>query len=338
MIHLAVGFQGNLGTLKSSLCFVNGFSPVHPFLPSGSRCAFRFSFVASRNAEYTLPEGGRLIMELTARANTIKHGQMEYRVIDDVPLLEWAAMTGLTPRQAQIMALEQEIIPHRYIRNFTALNLQDQLKLCQGMVLVCGCGGLGGVACNLLARAGIGFMRLLDGDAFAPSNLNRQWFSEVGQLGRYKAHVVREGILRINPFIEIEAFNIPLDESNGERLLHNMSLCVDALDNLKTRFVLAEMCRRMGISFVHGAVAGWWGQISTFLPESPFSLDNIFAGRRTRDPGEESLGVPGFTASLIGSLQAMETIRILAGKEPCYSGKLLYFDGESGQTTLMPLR
>ncbi|NLI81354.1 MAG: HesA/MoeB/ThiF family protein [Deltaproteobacteria bacterium] len=277
------------------------------------------------------------MIELRNSAHIVTHGQAVYWVIDDEPLLLWASSKGVHPRESQIHALLEGIVPHRYLRNFSALNMAEQLSLCRSRVLVCGCGGLGGVVANLLARGGIGFIRLVDGDVFVPSNLNRQWFSDVAHLGWPKASAARDGMLRINPLVEIEAVDEPLDASNARSLLQGMDLCVDALDNLETRFLLDTWCRREGIALVHGAVSGWLGQATTFLPNRALGMESIFGKRRTRDALEESLGVPGPTVSLIGSLQAMEVMRLLAGKSPCYEGRLLYFDGESGQMSLIPL-
>ena len=91
-------------------------------------------------------------------------------VIEDRALLDWAEKTGVSPRAAQIEALEAGVIPLRYARNFAALDLAAQTRISKSSVLVCGCGGLGGALITLLARVGVGALRLVDGDAFAASN------------------------------------------------------------------------------------------------------------------------------------------------------------------------
>ncbi|MCU0588602.1 MAG: HesA/MoeB/ThiF family protein [Syntrophobacteraceae bacterium] len=258
------------------------------------------------------------------------------KVIDDAQLLDWAARERLSPRKAQVMALGREIIPARYLKNFEAMSLGEQIRLCEGSALVCGCGGLGGTIIQLLARAGVGCLRLVDPDVFAPSNLNRQWMSDTKALGQSKAETAAERARTINPFVDVESHPVRLDEDNAFELLAGMDIAVDALDNLAARFALEEGARRRSIPFLHGAVAGWWGQISTFMPRSAYSLETIYGLRRQRDPAEEAMGVPGPTAAVIGSLQAMEAMRILAGKEPAWADRLLYFDGETGTTSLLP--
>jgi molybdopterin/thiamine biosynthesis adenylyltransferase len=112
---------------------------------------------------------------------------------------------------------------------------------------------------------------------------------------------------------------------------------VDALDNIEGRLHLAAAARHLMLPFIHGAVAGWWGQVSTFLPTSPYDLTNIYGAKRSRDPAEQELGVLGPAAAIIGGLQALEAVRILCGRLPVYSELLLYFDGESGRMEMIPL-
>lgn len=87
-------------------------------------------------------------------------------VIEDEALLEWANSNRISPRSAQIEAIQSRIIPLRYAKNFHSLTLAEQRRICSSRVLVCGCGGLGGVLINLLARAGVGTLRLVDGGVF----------------------------------------------------------------------------------------------------------------------------------------------------------------------------
>lgn len=277
-------------------------------------------------------------MDLKSKAHRTIEQTGEHLTIDDIPLVQWAASMGIPPNVAQVKALEQGIIPHRYLKNLSALTIEEQIRICRGRVLVCGCGGLGGVVGELLGRAGVGFIRLVDNDVFVPSNLNRQWFSEVRYLDHPKVMAGKETILRANPLIEVEAIQTRVDSNNCDGLIHDVDLLLDALDNLRGRFVLAEASRRHGIPYIHAAVSGWWGQISTFFPSSALGLESIYGNRKIRDPEEDAMGVLGPTAAIIGSLEALEALRILAGRNAAYAGKLLYFDGESGETSIVPLR
>lgn len=258
-------------------------------------------------------------------------------VIDDQALLDWAAQNQVSPAVAQLRAVEAGIAPLRYLKNLEAVSLDEQRSICRGRVLVCGCGGLGGTLIQLLARAGVGLLRVVDGDIFAPTNLNRQLLSESLNLAHSKALTAAQKVRAINPLIEVEAVNEMIQQENVESVLAGLDLVMDALDNLPARFLLAETAAALGIPFIHGAVAGWWGQISTFPPGSRCGLGHIYGKRRARDPAEEAVGVLGPTAAAIGSLQALEAIRLLAGRQPAYSEKLLYFDGESGRMDVIPL-
>ena len=160
-------------------------------------------------------------------------------------------------------------------------------------------------------------------------------FCDTEQLSRSKAEVAAEKVRAINPFVEIRAFPLLLDGQNGEELIGGADLALDALDNLAGRFILAEAARRLNIPFIHAAATGWWGQIATFLPDSPFSLKNVYGDRRTRDPAEEALGVIGPAPAIIAGMEVFEAMRILIGRKPAFSEGLLYFDGESGQTQMI---
>jgi molybdopterin-synthase adenylyltransferase len=276
-------------------------------------------------------------LKLIEKAYTSEESGESRLVIEDRELTDWAAQKGISPRVAQIDALEAGIVPLRYLKNLSAIDLPEQARICRSSVLICGCGGLGGVLINLLARLGVGVLRVVDGDAFSPSNLNRQWLCDIPHLSQPKALVAEQQVRAVNPLIEAEAFVELLDENNAEKMLQGMDLVLDALDNLPGRFLLAEVARHLRIPFIHGAATGWWGQVSTFVPDSPVTLTAIYGVRRSRDPAEIAMGVLGPAPSLIASLQAFEAIRLLSGRGPAYAGRLLFFDGESGVMELVPL-
>ena len=263
--------------------------------------------------------------------------EIPLQILDDEALKALAARRGWPFHEAPARALRAGLLPERYARNVTALTMEEQIRLCESRVLIVGCGGLGGVLATTLARAGVGFLRLVDGDVFAASNLNRQWLADSESLGRPKAVVARERVAAINPFVETEAAAAFVDEANALDLVAGTDLILDALDNLAGRFVLAGAARSLGRPFIHAGVAGWWGQLTTLLPTASTGLEAIYGARRSRDPAEEALGVLGAAAAIMGSLQAMEAIRLLTGRPPAHAGTLLYFDGESGSFQTMPL-
>ncbi|RMF04878.1 MAG: HesA/MoeB/ThiF family protein [Alphaproteobacteria bacterium] len=276
-------------------------------------------------------------MELHEHAFASEETPPDQLVIDDSALLSYAAQRRITPCEAQQRALQANLLPLRYAKNLTALSLEEQRRICSGRVLVCGCGGLGGTISTLLARLGVGTLRVVDSDSFSASNLNRQWLSDTLQLDRPKAVVAAEKITQINPFVKVDAHVERIDAGNVGALLESVDLVMDALDNIPARLLLAEAAKAKALPFVHGAVAGWWGQVCTFLPGSQVDMATIYGQRRERDPAEQAVGVLGACAAAIGSLQALEATRLLAGRKPSYADRLLYFDGESGSSQIIPL-
>ncbi|ROQ92032.1 HesA/MoeB/ThiF family protein [Desulfosoma caldarium] len=268
---------------------------------------------------------------------SLEYGGKEVRVVEDADLLAWAAAEGLAPWVAQREALLRGILPVRYLKNLWAITLEEQKVLAESAVFVLGCGGLGGTVAQLLVRAGVGHLVLCDDDLFCPSNLNRQWFSHAQNIGRLKASEAAAQCLRLNPLIRVTVHEERFRAEKAEAWLSPCRVAVDALDNLETRFVLEKVCRSRNIPWIHGAVAGWFGQVSTFLPSSPVGLEAIYGARRERSEVEQALGVPGPTPAVIGSLQATEVLRILTGRPPAYDGRLLYYDGETGTFHMIPL-
>ncbi|MGQ9797028.1 HesA/MoeB/ThiF family protein [Desulfosoma sp.] len=267
----------------------------------------------------------------------LAHGDKMIRVVEDADLLAWAKAEGYAPWAAQREALHRGILPARYLKNLWALSLHEQKALAESSVFVLGCGGLGGTVAQLLARAGVGHLVLCDGDVFCPSNLNRQWFSHSENIGRFKAEEAAAQCLRLNPLTRVTFYAEHFNEEKAQDWLSPCHAAVDALDNLKTRFMLEKVCRSLKIPWIHGAVAGWFGQVSTFLPSSPVGLEAIYGGRRERSDAEQALGVLGPTPAVIGSLQVAEVLRILTGRSPTYAGLLLYYDGETGTFHTIPL-
>lgn len=267
----------------------------------------------------------------------LEYGGKEVRVVEDVDLLAWAAAEGLEPWVAHREALRRGILPVRYLKNLWAMTLEEQKTLAESAVFVLGCGGLGGTVAQLLARAGVGHLVLCDDDVFCPSNLNRQWFSHAENMGRFKAAEAAAQCLRLNPLIRVTFYEERFSAEKAEAWLSPCRVAVDALDNLAGRFELEKVCRSRNIAWIHGAVAGWFGQVSTFLPSSPVGLEAIYGARRERSEAEQALGVLGPTPAVIGSLQATEVLRLLTGRPPAYAGLLLYYDGETGTFHMIPL-
>jgi molybdopterin/thiamine biosynthesis adenylyltransferase len=244
-------------------------------------------------------------------------------------LLPWAAQQeasqrfGATLASVERAALECGILPARYQRNRETLSVKDQLRLFASRVAVIGCGGLGGYLIEETARLGVGHLVLVDPDVFEEHNLNRQLYSSPAHLGRPKAEVARERVAEINPAVTVEAHQAAFSARNGAQLLSGCSAVLDGLDNNVTRHELALACREIPAPLVHGAIAGWYGQVATQLPT--LELSPLLRCSSDRAKGvETTLGNPSFTPAVIASLQVSELAKVLLGRGAPLSGKALF--------------
>lgn len=216
------------------------------------------------------------------------------------------------------------MIDERYQRNRTTVSPAEQEELARKRVLVVGCGGLGGYVVECLARVGVGHLRLVDGDVFEASNLNRQLLSSEMNLGKSKVLAAKHRVMAINNLVQIEAIDQRFDENNAPKLLEGCDVVVDALDSIPSRLVLQQAAKEAGVVLVHGAVAGWWGQLCVVRPGE--DLLSILYGGLDEERGEEAnVGTLSFTPAVVGALEAAETVKLLLGK-PSLRGELLSVD------------
>lgn len=193
-------------------------------------------------------------------------------------------------------------------------------------VAVVGAGGLGGNAIELLARLGVGFLRIIDGDCFEVHNLNRQLLATEATLGMNKARVAAARVAEVNSEVQTHALPEMVTEENARQLLTGMDVVVDALDCIDCRLLISRTAQELKIPLVHAAIAGCTGQVATILPDGP-GLEKIY---RTAGPSgkgiETVLGTPAPTAALAAAIQAQEVVKVLTGIGEPLAGKLLYFD------------
>ena len=201
----------------------------------------------------------------------------------------------------------------RYLRNHDAISEAEQAILAQKRVLVVGCGGLGGYVIECLARIGVGYLRVVDGDVFDETNLNRQLLSSSMNLGRPKTLAAQQRVMAVNPLVEVEAFQSLLTAENAVQLLEGCDVAVDALDNVPTRLLLQQAAKTAGIPLVHGAVAGWIGQLCVVQPGQEL-LNSLYPNSTDTQGEEQETGTLSFTAALTASWQAAETVKLLLGK------------------------
>lgn len=239
--------------------------------------------------------------------------------------LEAAERFGVTLAQVEEAALEQCILPARYQRNRAALTVSDQLALFRSCVAVIGCGGLGGYVVEELARLGVGRIVVVDPDVFEEHNLNRQLFSSPANLGQVKVTAAARRVADINPAVTLVAHHTAFSPENGADLLAGCQLAVDALDSIPVRLELADVCTTLNIPLVHGAIAGWFGHVSTQFPGED-TLKTIYRSWKSGKGVEETLGNPSFTPALVASLEVAEVCKILLGHGRPLRGRQLIID------------
>ena len=204
---------------------------------------------------------------------------------------------------------------------------KGQRKLSKSKVAVVGLGGLGTVSSLYLALAGVGHLRLIDQDTVELANLHRQILYDPEDVDYPKVEVAAKRLGRMNPLVKVEAVPENLNVRNVERLLSGVDCVVDGLDNMSTRYLVNRACIRLGIPYVFGAAIGVEGNLSVFAsPETP-CLECILP-----NVNDDFLftcdvrGVLGATAGIIGTMQAMETIKVLANMGSTLKGKLMICD------------
>lgn len=236
---------------------------------------------------------------------------------------EVARAGSLTARDAETLALDNGICPLRYEGNIGTLGLAGQARLLRSRAAVVGCGGLGGWIIEMLARVGVGELFLFDGDVFDESNLNRQILASEENLGMNKAKVAAKRVKAINDAITVRAYPQYLNGANALKLLNGCCVAVDALDNNNSRREVFKACRELNIPFVHGAVGGFFAQAGVYYPgDSP-----LWNAEDALNNGiEVETGNPSFTPPFAASLQAAETVKILARLDGQLRGELLWFD------------
>lgn len=233
---------------------------------------------------------------------------------------EIASETNLPLREVECFALQEGMVPARYDRNIGTLGLDGQRKLLESRVIVVGLGGLGGHVVETLARLGVARIVGVDGDRFAETDLNRQLLSSLENLGECKAGQAGLRVSRINPAVEF-AVHTTSFERLDEQVFRDCDMVFDCLDSIPARRVLAERCASADVVLVHGAIAGWCGQVSICPPGSGI-LDKVYAGNEVGI--EQQVGNLPFTAAVAANLMVAKAVPLLLG-QPLPSGQQLQF-------------
>jgi molybdopterin/thiamine biosynthesis adenylyltransferase/rhodanese-related sulfurtransferase len=234
-----------------------------------------------------------------------------------------------TARATPAVSLSNEEIL-RYSRHLIMpeVGMEGQLKLKQARVLLIGTGGLGAPLGLYLAAAGVGHLGLVDFDVVDLTNLQRQVTFGSSDVGRHKTAAAKERLSNLNPAIHIETHETMLTSANALELLRDYDIIVDGTDNFPTRYLVNDACILLGKPNVYGSIFRFEGQATVFgypggpcyrclypEPPPPGLVPSCAEG-----------GVLGVLPGIVGSIQAMETIKLILGKGEPLAGRLLLFD------------
>lgn len=219
----------------------------------------------------------------------------------------------------------------RYSRHLTLpeVGLAGQTKLNHARVLVVGAGGLGSPAAVYLAAAGVGTLGIVDFDIVDRSNLQRQILHGTSDIGTAKTDSARARLHDINPHVALEMFSERLSSANALDILKRFDVIVDGSDNFPTRYLVNDACVLLGKPMVYGAVFRFDGQVSVFSAKLGPCYRCLYAEPPPPDlvPSCAEGGVLGVLPGIIGSLQALEAIKLTIGIGESLVGRLLLFDG-----------
>jgi molybdopterin/thiamine biosynthesis adenylyltransferase len=221
----------------------------------------------------------------------------------------------------------------RYSRQilFPGVAAAGQQRLLDARVVVVGCGALGSFQAGALARAGVGFLKIIDRDYVELSNLQRQWLFDQCDVeqGLPKSVAAARHLMAINSDINIDPVIADLEPGNVEELLGESGLILDGTDNFETRYLINDYAVSHGRPWVYGAAVGSYGISMAVVPGKTACLRCVYPDAPSgAQPTCETAGVLGSVTALIASLQVSEAIRILCGAEP--SGKITTVDVWTG--------
>ena len=220
----------------------------------------------------------------------------------------------------------------RYARHLVLREVggPGQQRLKAARVLIVGAGGLGAPAALYLAAAGVGTLVLADADKVDVSNLQRQVIYTQDDVGRGKVEAAADRLTALNPHVHIERVPVHLEAANARALVRGCDLVLDGTDDFATRFTVNAACVAEHVTLVSGAIGRWTGQVGVFrrapcyrclVPEIPPEAETCSA-----------VGVVGALAGVVGSMMALEAIKVLTGAGAPLTGRLLIYDGLSAET------
>jgi adenylyltransferase/sulfurtransferase len=222
------------------------------------------------------------------------------------------------------LGTEEKIRYDRQLR-MPEIGPAGQRKLKAAKVFLAGLGGLGSTTACLLTAAGIGCLRIVDGDTVSLENLNRQILYGTGDVGKPKPDTAADRLRQLNPHCRLEPLQANITAQNAFELVSDCRIVVDATDNLATRLALNRVSVARKIPFVFGGIQGLHGMATTFVPPQTPCLACLFPGTGQNEPVKTPVVSP--LPALVASIQALETIKWIVGAGKLLTNRLLRIDG-----------
>lgn len=234
---------------------------------------------------------------------------------------------GLEWRAPRTLSAEQR---NRYQRHLLLPEVgeEGQLRLLDARVLLLGAGGLGSPAALYLAAAGVGTIGIIDMDVVDESNLQRQIVHNLERVGMRKVDSAAKTLQLLNPDVEVITHDMRLDASNVEELLSQYDIVIDGADNFPSRYLLNDASLRTSTPVVHGSIFRFEGQVTVFLPHDGPCYRCFLPEPPPPElaPSCAEAGVLGVLPGIIGSIQALEAIKLLLSLGDSLSGRLMAYD------------
>ncbi len=231
----------------------------------------------------------------------------------------WTRPRTLTPEQRS-----------RYQRHLLVPEVgeEGQLKLLNSKVLLLGAGGLGSPAAMYLAAAGVGTLGIIDMDVVDESNLQRQILHNTDRIGERKVDSAKKTLTSLNPDVDVVTYDVRLGADNIMEILAGYDLVVDGADNFPSRYLLNDASVKLGIPVVHGSIFRFEGQITVFDPRCGPTYRDMLpeAPPAEMAPSCAEAGVLGVLPGIVGSIQALEALKLLLGVGEPLRGRLVVFD------------
>jgi len=210
------------------------------------------------------------------------------------------------------------------------IGYNGQLRLKNSKVCVVGTGGLGNPITSRLAAMGIGALRIVDRDVIELSNLHRQTLFDEEDVGHVKVEVAAKKLKKLNPDCTIEALAVSVNDYTALEVVEGCDVVIDALDSVNARYALNKACVKFGIPFVTGAAVGVSGQVFTILPKQSACYYCMFPELNEDTMPTCSIeGVHPSILSIVGGIEVAEAVKIIIGKKPSLSEKILHIDLEN---------